>query len=130
MNADITVKAKLFKQTYSDKAGSLRVSTTDGAAFPHSISISHQRLIDGKTKLPMDQSKLFISTSHKDTGGVNPAAAPFTVQVTARRGTGLNAPTQAEILLGLEMARQILADTSADASALNLGTNIFVTQEQ
>jgi len=130
MNADITVKAKVYKLAYSDKSGSLRTSTTDGAAFPHSLSIVHQPLVDGKSKLPMIQSKLFISMTHKDTGGVNPAAAPVTVQVTTRLGTGLNAPSQAEILLALDSARQILASTAADASALDLGTNIFVTQEQ
>jgi hypothetical protein len=130
MNNNITVKAKDYVLAYSDKTGSLRTSATDGNAFPHSIQVAHIDVIDAKSKLPAKQSKLVVSMSHKDTGGVNPAGIPVTVQLTVRHGTGINAPTNTELLLAIDSMRQILAATSADASALNLSSDIFVTKSQ
>lgn len=130
MNDQITLKAKVYDLQYSDISGSRRNSATDGSAFPHYLQVVHQNVIDGKSKLPMIQSKVFLSMTHKDTGGVNPAAAPVTVQLTVRKGTGLNAPSSTELLLAIDSIRQLLATTAADASALDLGSNVFVTQAQ
>jgi len=130
MNSNITVKGKAYVENFRDESRSRRTSITDGNAFPHTIEVAHQQLTDGKTKLPMVQSKLFVAMSHKDTGGVNPAAAPVSVQLTVRKGTGVNAPTTAELLLAIDSVRQILASTAADASALDQSTDLFVNLAQ
>jgi hypothetical protein len=130
MNNDITLKSKAYEWQFSSAAGSSRKSITDGAAFPHTLQINHIDVKDGVTKLPMRQSKMFLAMTHKDTGGVNPAAAPLTVQVTVRKGTGVNAPTTADIELAVDTVVQALAGTGADGSALDLADDIFANEEQ
>lgn len=130
MNADITLKSKVYKQNYSDKAGSLRTSTTDGAALPHTVKIAHTDAVDSKSKLPIKRSLFRVDMSHLDTGGVNPSALPVSVQVVVQRGTGLYQPTQTAIELAVDTMIQALTGTAADASALDLTDEIFVNMEQ
>jgi hypothetical protein len=130
MNNNIALKSKSYDLVYSDMSKSLRRSITDGNAFPHSLEIGHQDVVDGKTKLPMRQSRLYLAMTHVDTGGTNPAAAPLTVQITVRKGTGLNAPTTAAIELAVDSVIQALAGTGADASALDLADDIFASEQQ
>lgn len=130
MNADITVKAKVYKQVYSDKAGSLRRSTTDGATLPHTIRIAHTDAVDSKTKVPNTRTLVRIDMSHLDTGGINPSPFPVSAQLVLVKGKETFAPSSTAILLALDSMRQILASTAADASALDLATTIGVNQEQ
>lgn len=130
MNADITVKAKVYKLVYSDKAGSLRRSTTDGAPLPHTIRIAHTDAVDSKTKVPNVRSLIRVDMTHVDTGGVNPSPLPVSVQLVLVAGKDTYAPTSAAILLAVDSMRQILASTAADASALDLATTIGVNKEQ
>jgi hypothetical protein len=130
MTNDITLKAKAYEWLYSSELGSARRSITDGAVLPHDLKISHIDVTDGKTKLAMRQSKMFLAMSHLDTGGVNPAAAPITVQVTVRKGVGVNAPSTVAIELAIDSVVQALTGTGADASALDLADDIFANEEQ
>jgi hypothetical protein len=130
MNADITLKAKVYKQVYSDQAGSLRRSTTDGAALPHTMRIAHTNAVDSKTKVPTIRSLTRVDMSHLDTGGINPSPLPVSVQLVVVKGTGLYAPTQAAIELCVDTLIQALSGTGADASALDLTDEIFVNGEQ
>jgi len=130
MNADITLKGKVYKQVYSDKAGSLRRSITDGTTLPHEISIAHQDATDSKSKLPVKRSKMALSYSHKDTGGVNPSPVPVLAQLVVQHGTGLYQPTQADIEFAVDSLVQALTGTAADASALDLADEIFASKEQ
>lgn len=130
MNADITLKAKVYKQVYSDKAGSLRKCTTDGAALPHQIRIAHTEATDNKTKVPTIRSLMRVDMSHLDTGGVNPSPLPVSVQLVVVKGTGIYAPTQAAIELAVDSLIQALTGVTADASALDLADEIFVNGEQ
>lgn len=130
MNADITVKAKSYKQLYSDQAGSLRRSVTDGAHMPHTIRIAHQDAIDSRTKVPTRRSLVRVDMTHLDTGGVNPSPLPVSVQIVVVKGKETYAPTSAAIELAVDSAVQMLAGTGADASALDLVDEIFVNEEQ
>lgn len=130
MNADITLKSKVYKQVYSDKAGSLRKSTTDGAALPHQLRIAHTEAVDNKTKIPVVRSLMRLDMTHLDTGGVNPSPLPVSVQIVVVKGTGIYAPTQAAIELAVDSLVQALTGTAADASALDLADEIYVNGEQ
>lgn len=130
MNADITLKAKVYKLNYSDKSGSLRTSTTDGAALPHTVKIAHSDAVDSKTKLPMKRSLFRVDMTHLDTGGVNPSPLPVSVQIVVQKGTGLYAPSLTAIELAVDSAIQALTGTAADGSALDLADEIFVNLEQ
>lgn len=130
MNADISLKSKSYKLQYSDKLGSLRRSTTDGAALPHELRISHVESVDPKTKLPIIRSVVRIDLSHVDTGGVNPAALPVTAYMVVQQGRGVNQPNQTAIELAVDSVIQALTGTGADASALDLADEIFVNREQ
>lgn len=130
MNADITLKSKAYKQVYSDKAGSLRRSTTDGATLPHTIRIAHSDAIDSRTKVPTRRSLMRVDMTHLDTGGVNPSPLPVSVQIVVVKGKDSYAPSQASIELAVDTAIQALTGTAADASALDLTDEIFVNEEQ
>lgn len=130
MNADITLKGKAYVQNYSDKAGSLRTSITDGAALPHTIRIAHTDGIDSKTKLPITRSLFRVDMSHLDTGGVNPSPLPVSVQVVVQKGKGLYQPSTATIELAVDSAVQAFTGTGADASALDLADEIFAGNQQ
>jgi len=131
MNNDITIESKAYAWQFSDKvAGSQRRSVTDGAARPHVMTIAHQTGKSSVTGLPVNRSKLRFDFTCLDTGGVNPSSEPLTVTLTMQKGMGINAPSSADITLAYDTIRQVLATTSADASGLNLGSNIFATQEQ
>lgn len=130
MNADITLKSKVYKQVYSDKAGSFRKSVTDGAALPHTLRIAHTDTINSKTKVATRRSLCRLDMTHLDTGGVNPSPQPVSVQLVVEKGTGVYAPTQAAIELAVDSVIQALTGTGADASALDLADEIFVNEEQ
>lgn len=130
MNADITLKGKAYKQVYSDKAGSLRRSITDGAALPHTIRVAHTDMIDSKTKSSARRSLMRVDMTHLDTGGVNPAPLQVSAQLVVVKGTGTNQPTQAAVELAVDTLIQALTGTGADASALDLADEIFVNEEQ
>lgn len=130
MNADLTIHGKVYKQVYSDKAGSLRRSTTDGAALPHTLRIAHMDAIDGKTKIATRRSLMRFDMSHLDTGGVNPSPLPVSIQVIVTKGTGTYQPSAVAIAMVCNSMVQALATTAADASALDLDDEIFLNEEQ
>lgn len=130
MNANYTIKGKVFNQIYSDKAESLRRSVTDGATLPHFMRIAHSQGTDKATKLPILSDLLEFKMSHLDTGGVNPSPIPLIVRVTVVHGTGLYQPSTPSIQLACDCAIQTISSTAADASAQSLRDNIFVTKEQ
>jgi len=130
MNADITLKGKAYKLVFSDKAGSKRVSTTDGAQMPHTLRIAHQDAIDSATKLPITRSLFESAITHKDTTGTIVAPRPVRAYVVVEKLKGANAPSTADILLAIGTVIQAIASTSADASALDLASSVFVTGEQ
>lgn len=130
MNPDITLKSKVYKMLYSDKVGSMRKSITDGAALPHTIRIAHQDATDSKTKVPTRRSLIRVDMTHLDTGAVNPSPLPVSAQLVLVKGTGVWAPTQAQIELCVDTLIQALTGTAADASALDLTDEIFVNEEQ
>jgi len=130
MNANITLKSKVYNQIYSDKAGSLRRSITDGATSPHTLRIAHTDGIDSATKIATRRSLMRLDMTHTDTGAVNPSPLPVSVQVVVVKGTGVYAPTQAAIELAIDSVVQALTGTSADASALDLADEVFANEEQ
>jgi hypothetical protein len=130
MNADITLKAKAYKQVYSDKAESVRRSTTDGAVLPHTLRVAHSDAVDGTTKSPVKRHLVRLDMSHLDTGGVNPSPIPVTAYMVVQHGIGLYQPSQTAIELAVDSVIQALSGTGADASALDLTDEIFVNQEQ
>lgn len=130
MNNDITLKSKAYKLLYSDKTGSRRRSTTDGATLPHELSIAHTDSVDQKTKSPVKRSVCRVEMTHLDTGGISPAATPVIAYMVVQHGTGVNQPSQTAIILAIETVIQALGSTTADASALGLADEIFVNKEQ
>jgi hypothetical protein len=130
MNADITLKAKVYKLLYSDKTESIRKSITDGAILPHTLRIAHSDATDSSTKLPIKRSLVRVDMTHVDTGGTNPSPVPVSAYVVVQHGTGLYQPTQAAIELAVDTLIQGLTGTGADASALDLTDEIFVNKEQ
>lgn len=130
MNADITLKSKVYKLLYSDKAESVRKSITDGAILPHTIRIAHSEAVDSATKLPVKRSLMRVDMTHVDTGGVNPAPTTVSAYLVVQHGIGLNQPSQAAIELAVDTLIQALTGTGADASALDLTDEIFVAKEQ
>jgi hypothetical protein len=130
MNANITLKSKVYNQVYSDKAGSLRRSITDGAALPHELRISHTDAVDSKTKLEVKRSVMRVDMTHLDTGGVNPAPVPVTAYLVVQHGVGTNQPSTASIELAVDTLIQALTGTGADASALDLADEVFAGKEQ
>lgn len=130
MNDNITLKAKVYNRVYSDKAGSLRRSLTDGAALPHTIKVAHTEIVDSVSKLKLARSLVRIDMSHLDTGGVNPAATPVTAYMVVTHGTGINQPTTAAIELAVDSLCQAMVGTGADASALDLAAIFFANKEQ
>jgi len=130
MTSDITVKGKAYALVYSDKAGSLRRSTTDGATLPHTIRIAHTDAVDSATKIATRRSLLRVDMTHLDTGGVNPSPLPVSVQVVVVKGKGSYSPSSTAILLALDSAIQFLSTTAADGSALGLRSTYSVNEEQ
>jgi len=130
MNADITVKAKVYKLLFSDQAGSQRKSVTDGATLPHTLKIAHSDAIDSATKLPIKRSLMRVDMTHVDTGGVNPAPIPVSAYIVVQHGTGTGQPSTAAVQLAIASLVQILSGTGADGSALGLDDDIFVNKEQ
>jgi hypothetical protein len=130
MNPDITLKGKAYKQVYSDKAGSLRKSITDGAALPHYLRIAHSDMVDSKTKIAARRHLFRVDMTHVDTGAVNPSPLQVSAQLVVVTGTGVYQPTQAAIELAVDTLIQALTGTGADASALDLTDEVFVNEEQ
>jgi hypothetical protein len=130
MNADITLKGKVFKLLYSDLAGSVRRSITDGATLPHTMKIAHTQATDSATKLPVSRSQFRVEMTVLDTGGVNPSPIPVTAYMIVQHGKGLYQPSQAAIELAVDVLVQALTGTAADASALDLADEVFVNKEQ
>jgi len=130
MNANLTVKAKVYNQVYSDKTESLRRSVTDGATLPHTMKIAHSDATDSATKLPIKRHLFRIDMTHLDTGAVNPSPVPVTAYMVVQHGVGLYQPTSTAIELVVDSVCQALVSTAADASALDLADEIFVSQEQ
>lgn len=130
MNADVTLKSKVYKLLYSDKAGSERKSITDGATLPHKLRIAHSDATDSATKLPIQRSLVRVDMTHLDTGGVNPSPVPVSAYIVVQHGTGLYQPSTASVELAVDTLIQALTGTGADASALDLTDEIFVNKEQ
>jgi hypothetical protein len=130
MNADITLKGKVYKLLFSDKTESQRKSITDGATLPHTIKIAHSDATDSATKQPIKRSLFRVDMTHVDTGGVNPSAVPVTAYLVVQHGTGLFQPSLAAIELAVDTVVQAMTGTAADASALDLADEVFVNKEQ
>lgn len=130
MNADITLKSKVYKMVYSDKAGSLRRSITDGAAKPHELRIAHSEATDSVSKQPVARRLLRVDMTHLDTGGINPSPVKVSAYMVVQHGLGIYQPTTADIELAVDTLVQALAGTGADASALDLADEIFAAGEQ
>lgn len=130
MNNDITLKGKTYALQFSDKTGSQRRSTTDGAHLPHLVRIAHMDAVDSATKLPVKRSKSQVVFSYLDTGAVNPSPIPVTVTLTVVRATGIYQPSASVVQNAIGSLIQMLNGTSADAASLNLLTNIHVNEEQ
>jgi hypothetical protein len=130
MNADITLKSKVYKLQFSDKGESQRKSVTDGATLPHKIKIAHSDATDSATKQPIRRHLMRVDMTHVDTGGINPAPVPVTAYMVVQHGTGTNQPASAAIELAVDTLIQALTGTAADASALDLTDEIFVNEEQ
>lgn len=124
MNADLTVSTLAFKQTYSDKDGSLRRETSRGANLPETMAIKHQKYTDSLTKKPGRQSALIFERYEAATDG---AIVPI-VRVTLK----------VQVLEDANVASSDITDTvarvidviSPDGTHLNLDEAIFVNLEQ
>lgn len=130
MNADLTLKGKAYKLQYSDKAGSVRRSTTDGATLPHVMSIKHSSAVSSATKVAINRTLVRIDMSHLLSDGVSPGPEPVSAYMVVQHATGLNAPTTAAIQTAVQSLIQALTGTVADGSALNLLDAICVNKEQ
>lgn len=130
MNADITLCGKVYKLVYSDKAGSLRRSITDGAALPHTMKIAHTETINSRSKIPTMRSLCRLDMTHKDTAGVNPSPQPVSVQLVVEKGLGVFAPTITDVELVVDSLIALLSTTAANAEALDQTDEIFANLEQ
>lgn len=129
MNANLTIKTKSVNLIYSDKDGSLRRAATGDIVSNGqlSLTIGHQDYVDSKTKAPGVRSVLRFQ---QDT--VNPSTGQKLIgfaQLTVGRPSD-STITDADILAMVDSIRQMLATTSADASALDLSDEFVVNREQ
>jgi len=130
MNANITLKSKVYNQVYADKGGSLRRSITDGATLPHELRIAHSDGVDSKSKLAIKRSLFRIDMTHLDTGGINPSPIPVTCYMVVQHGVGTFQPSTTAIELAVDSVCQALVSTAADGSALDLADDVFAAKEQ
>lgn len=129
MNASLTINTKVLNQVYSDKDGSLRrAAPLDLVSIGQlSLTIAHQDYTDSKTKVPGRRSVMRFQQD-----AVNPATGQSLIafaQLTVGRPSDATI-TNGDILAMIDGIRQMLATTSADASALNLASAFAVTGEQ
>jgi len=129
MNNDLTIKTKSVKLVYSDKDGSLRKAATGDvvAVGKLSLTIGHQDYIDSKTKA---SGRRHVVRFQQDAINITTGQPLVSyAQLTVGRPSDTTI-TDADVLAMVDSIRQMIATTSADANALNLATNLFVTEEQ
>lgn len=129
MNADLTIKTKNVKLVYSDEGGSLRKTATGDIVTVGrlSLTIGHQDYIDSKTKSPGRRHVVRFQQDAVNITTGQPLVAY--AQLTVGRPSDPTI-TDSDMLAMIDSIRQMIATTSADAAALNLASNIFVTEEQ
>jgi hypothetical protein len=130
MNNDLTLNALTYTWKYSDKEGSERRNAGLGANLPRILKIAHQETFEGTEKLPSLRSVIRHDQYVVDGDG-NPLPVPvslYLVQVVpdaADPAAVTTAISDSKIAI-----RQMISPTGADAGALDLFNEVFVTQAQ
>lgn len=130
MNADLTIKGGTFSSVYSDKAGSLRRAapgTPFSTGASGSLSIAHTSYVDSQTKKPGRRSLMRVQIDKAAADGSNTIA--YAQLIVGRPDDSVTVP-DSDIVALVDSLRQVIAGTSADASALNLASDFAVTALQ
>lgn len=130
MNDNLTIKSGVFSLVYKDQGGSLRRAPS-GTPFSTgavgSVSIAHSPMVDSQTKKPGTRSMLRVQIDKPAADGSNTVAY---AQLIVGRPTDSVTIPDSDILALVDSIRQLIASTSADASALNLASDFAVTRLQ
>jgi hypothetical protein len=124
MNADLTIDTLTFKQSFSDKDGSLRVETSRGVNLQERLRIKHRPYTDSRTKRPGTESVIQLERDQALADGSIASAILAQFKVSALVDTGV---TSSDVLAA---AQRIISVLQEDDSGLDLMDEIFVNKEQ
>lgn len=123
MNADLTINTLSFKQSYSDKTGSLRREVSRGVNLPTELKIAHADYVDSATKLPGRRSVVRFDRYVEMTDG---KTAPVSAYIVVTRPTD-TAVQSTDITSAVDLLIGLLQE---DDTGLDLMDEIFVNEEQ
>lgn len=130
MNDNLTIKGGTFSLVYKDKAGSLRRAPS-GTPFSTgavgSVSIAHTSYTDSQTKKTGRRSVLRVQIDKASADGSNTIA--YAQLIIGRPDDTVTVP-DSDISALVDCVRQVIATTSADASALNLASDFALVALQ
>lgn len=127
MNNNLTIDTLSFNLAYSDKSGSKRLEVSRGVNMPTTMTISHQTVIDSKTKSPTRRSVLrFDRTQVVDNGASSASLGDVSAYIV------VSVPLGAEVVNTdiLAVIQLLISTLQEDDSGLDLMDEIFVNQEQ
>lgn len=124
MNADLTIDTLTFKQSFSDKDGSLRVETSRGVNLQERLRIKHRPYTDSRTKRPGVESVVQLERDQALADGIIASAILAQFKVSALVDTGV---TSTDVLVSVQRIISVLQE---DDSGLDLMDEIFVNKEQ
>jgi len=123
MNSNLTISTLAFNLSFSDKAGSERREVSRGVNLPEIMSIKSQAYIDSATKIAGRRTVLRFDR-YVTGADSKPLAVTAYLVVAVPQDTGV---VSADITAVVARILGVLDNTSPN---LDLGTNIFVNQEQ
>lgn len=116
------------KVTDTDSSGaSVFRETSRGVTKPTEILIRNTEVVESRSKKPAFQTSVTFNRYDELEDGTIGVAVSSTLTNRVIKDPGIS---DAEVLLQIEHMIQMLTGTSADASALNKRSAVFVTREQ